>query len=271
MLHQSKRAIVSLAGILFFISIVSSAYTRNNSSFGRAGAEALSLFTNPVYKCFVNLERSLTSWFKKHNNLVDVKEENSTLKLRLASLKTRILHYQEQARENNRLRNLLAIPKTRNDLAGVVAEVVSYDKSSLFSTILIDKGSSSGIKEGMAVINADGVVGQTTVVTPFSTRVLLITDQRSEVDARIEDSRVRGIVRGRNTSNCDVNFISAEIPVEQSSKILTTGMDEVFPEGLLLGRVSRVGKVKGLFRELEMQPATLFSALEEVLVVSVNK
>jgi rod shape-determining protein MreC len=120
----------------------------------------------------------------------------------------------------------------------------------------------------MAVVHPRGVVGQITSVGSNSARVLLVNDHSSGVDVLIQGSRVRGVLEGAGEKVCELKFVTKENPVKVGDVVVTSGMDQVFPKGLVVGTVSHVSAQTGtLFQTVEVRPAVNFARVEEVVVV----
>lgn len=132
---------------------------------------------------------------------------------------------------------------------------------------MIDKGSNDGLEKGAPVVVSEGIVGKIIEVAAGYARVLLITDRNSAVDALVQNSRVRGMVKGSNKTNCSFVYALRKDEVKPGEMIVTSGLDQVFPKGLKVGRVMDVKKVHSqLFQDIIIQTSVDFDKLEEVLV-----
>jgi rod shape-determining protein MreC len=124
----------------------------------------------------------------------------------------------------------------------------------------------------MAVVSPLGVIGQVVAVTSRSAKVLLLTDPNSGVDAFVQRSRARGIVSGSLDYGPIMKYVKRSEDVKEGDRLITSGLDGVFPKGLLVGTITKVNKKNfGLFQYVEVALAVDPSEIEEVLVVSVNK
>ena len=134
-------------------------------------------------------------------------------------------------------------------------------------------GSNQGIKVEMPVLQADNVVGQVIAVSLNSSKALLITDPSSAVDSIVQNSRVRGTVRGMQRNNlCDLQYVLPEDEVKVGDRLITAGMDKIFPKGLLIGIVNSIEKDTGsMFQKVHIKPSVDFSKLENVLIVTDKK
>jgi rod shape-determining protein MreC len=112
-------------------------------------------------------------------------------------------------------------------------------------------------------------VGQVIAVQADAARVLLVSDPTSGVDVLLQDSRARGVLEGAGDNVCELKFIPKDAQVKAGETIITSGMDGVFPKGIIVGRVMQTGQTPGgLFQAIEVRPAVDFAKLEEVLIVT---
>jgi rod shape-determining protein MreC len=120
----------------------------------------------------------------------------------------------------------------------------------------------------MAVVSADGVVGQTIKVAATTSRVLLLTDHSSGVSATIQRSRARGVVKGKEEMLCTLEFTTREEDVKVGDIVITSGIGGVFLKGLPIGEVTMVKRGEyGIFQTVTIRPTVNLPHLEEVLVV----
>ncbi|NTV48492.1 MAG: rod shape-determining protein MreC [Geobacteraceae bacterium] len=199
--------------------------------------------------------------------LVDTNSENKQLREDIRSLNLRVLEGNEAVQAKQRLERLLDM-KTSVKVPTIAATVIGEDVTSWFRTLIIDHGSSSGIREGMAVVSADGVVGQTVKVSSSTARVLLLTDHASGIAATIQRSRARGVVKGKGEMLCALEFTTREEDVKVGDTVITSGIGGIFLKGLPIGEVTMVKRGEyGIFQTVSIRPAVNLPHLEEVLVV----
>lgn len=199
--------------------------------------------------------------------LVDTHRENIRLRDDIRSLNAQILEGKEALLANQRLEQLLDMKKSVKEPT-VAATIIGEDVTSWFRTLVINRGSSSGIREGMAVISADGVVGQTVKVSPSASRVLLLTDHASGISATIQRSRARGVVKGKSEMLCTLEFTTREEDVKVGDTVMTSGIGGIFLKGLPIGEVTMVKRGEyGIFQTVSIRPSVNIPHLEEVLVV----
>jgi len=208
--------------------------------------------------------RGLFGWASdlgvSRSQLEELRTQNQSLRVRVAEL--------EEARlENERLRALVELPKAQ-ELKSVAAHVIGRPPNSWEGVISIDRGSTDGIRVGMPVIGPQGLLGQTIAVAPGTSRVRLITDQRSGVAALVQRTRAEGVVRGSIDGRLALDFVSMDARVKKGDVVITSGIGGRYPKGLPVGEVSEVRReANALYQEIRVQPASNPAGLEEVLVI----
>lgn len=200
-------------------------------------------------------------------NLVHVHQENRKLLQQVKELNARVVAGNEALQANQRLTKLLDMKNTVK-APTLTASVVGEDISSWFRTLVIDRGSSDGLREGMAVVAADGVVGQIIKISPSTSRVLLLTDHSSGIAAVIQRSRARGVVKGKGGGLCSLEFATNEEDVKIGDQVVSSGIGGIFMKGLPIGEVIMVKRGEyGIFQTVTIRPAVNSAHQEEVLVV----
>ena len=149
----------------------------------------------------------------------------------------------------------------------VAAQVIARDPSPFFKSIIIDKGDADGVIKGFPVLVSEGIVGQIINVSANSSRVLLITDRNSAVDALVQNTRVRGMVKGNNLDKCTFVYALRKDEIKAGEMIVSSGLDQVFPKGLKIGRILDVKTTHSqLFQDITIETSVDFDKLEDVLV-----
>ncbi len=173
--------------------------------------------------------------------------------------------------ENARLRRLLGFTR-RVPLQYSPARVIATNILSQFRSITINTGRADGLSGNPAVVTEAGVVGRVIELHDRSARVLLMIDSNSSIDGLVRRTGARGIIQGvseRDQLICQFAFSLRTEDVRAGDEIITSGLDQQFPAGLLLGRVVEVSRNDfGIFQEAKIEPAVDFSRLNEVLLVT---
>lgn len=199
--------------------------------------------------------------------LVGVRSENERLQNRVAELEQQLIRTAELRAMERRLDQLLAFG-TAFQLRAEAALVIGRDPLPWSGTVTINKGLRDGIVEDAAVVARAGVVGRTIATSAHSARVQLITDHNSGVDAIVQRSRARGIVKGGVDGRLVMKYIDREESVVAGDLIVTSGLSGIFPKGIAIGEVVRAWKdSRGLMQEAEVVPVVPLNRIEEVLVV----
>jgi len=199
--------------------------------------------------------------------LVGVREENERLRGRLARAEEENHQYREAILSSERFQKLSGF-RAQREIPMVPANVIHQDLSNWFQSLIIDQGAAAGIRPGMPVITDSGVVGLISGTTPAASKVLLVVDPQSRVDAYVERTRARGTVRGNASHEADFDYVLRQQNIEEGDLLLTSGLGTVYPKGLVVGRVATVDrKTSGLFLSAKITPAVDFTRLEEVFVI----
>jgi rod shape-determining protein MreC len=209
------------------------------------------------------------SWNLWHNYfyLRGVRAENRELKAEIERLRLEQVRLNEDAAQARRLQALLSF-KEQFISQTIPAQVIGSGGTEQSRIVYIDKGQKDGLKADMAVITVDGIVGKVLKVFGATSQVLLIDDQSSGVGAILEKSRLQGILRGTPSGEVVLERIMTDNAVQPGEEVRTSGGDRIFPKGLPVGTVTKVGNGTDLFLNIRVRPAANLSKLEEVLVVT---
>lgn len=264
--ERSRLALAVLA--LFSLSLFLTDYSAKKPHVARVGGAVLDYVQVPFTNLYSGMYRTVAGWWYGYIDLIGVRERNEQLRKKLKALESQNTQLLEVRTENRLLRELVGL-LDHTEIEGVAANVIGYDPSKWVRAAIIDHGSRSGVEVGMAVVDGSGVVGQVVVVSPSSARVQLITDHASGVDVIIQSSRARGMVQGLGGARCELRYVTADAQVAIGDRVLTSGLDGVYPKGLVVGVVSDYEPATtGLFHGVELTPAVDFARLEKVLVVT---
>jgi rod shape-determining protein MreC len=205
-----------------------------------------------------------------HNyfDLVGVRQENLRLKQQLAQLEGQQRRMVELEAENRHLADLLEL-RDALGMTAIAANVIASDATGLSRTLMLSEGDRQGLRREMAVISINGVVGKLITVSHDAARVLLISDHNSALDAFDQRSRARGIVAGVVEDGLVMKYVDRSEDVKSGDMIVTSGMDGIFPRGLLVGTVARVSQEgPGLFLNVEVKASVDFRELEQVMILT---
>ena len=263
------RNLVILVGVLFLQVLGLAMQVKRSSS----EAQDTRLIRIWAVGAITPFERGL-NWIERGSGILwhnyfylrGVRAENRQLKAEIEQMRLEQVRLSEDAAQARRLQTLLAF-KEQFISRTVAAQVIGASGSDLSRVVYIDKGENVGLKRDMAVITSDGIVGKILTVYPNVSQVLLINDQSSGVGAILENTRLQGVLRGTTNGEVVLERVMSDEQVPVGENLLTSGGDQIFPKGLPVGTVTKVGSGKDLFLNIKVKPAANLSKLEEVLVL----
>ena len=221
----------------------------------------------PFEKTIVWLQSGTSGIWHNYFYLRGVRQQNRDLQQQIQQMQLEQVRLRQDAEQARRLQSLLGF-KEQFINKTVAAQVIGSSGSEQSRLVYIDKGSSDGIRNDMAVITASGVVGKVSnVINGNTAQVLLINDQNSGVGTILEQSRLQGVLKGKASGQLVLDKIMAEEEVKQGDRVLTSGGDQIFPKGLPVGTVSDIRR-GGEFLQVTIKPAAALNHLEEVLVIT---
>lgn len=198
--------------------------------------------------------------------LWDVREENERLRDEIKKYQVVNNKYREALATNVRLEMLLELKETLPPPT-LTAMIQGRDPSLWFKTLTINRGSSDGVTKGMPVVAVEGVAGHVLDSAPHYAKILQANDPNSAIEVLIQESRVQGIVKGTG-SGYRLHYVLKNNDVKAGDQVVTSGLGGVFPKGLPVGTVSRVvSNRRGMFLDIEVQPAVNFERLENVIII----
>lgn len=264
---ESKTQLIAISLGLILISLAITGYSARSPLTVSRSARFFDWIYGPIREVISSSVGGVTGLFTNYTGLVSIRADYEELQRRTRVLEEERERAAELIQENERLRKLMnATDGTK--LKRIAARVNGYRHTGWFHTISINGGSNAGIKPQSAVVTHDGVVGQVISVGEAFSRVLLLTDHTSSIDALVQSSRARGIVEGISDRQLGMRFAMAVESISVGDRVITSGFDGVFPPGLLIGRVSATENDSGaLFKAVTLQPAVDVGALEEVVVL----
>jgi rod shape-determining protein MreC len=197
-----------------------------------------------------------------------VREENMALRRENLRLKEELARRAEAQAENERLRRMIAFAESASTPV-LTAPIIGEAPVLNLLTIKIGKGTADGVGKGMAVVSSEGIVGKVISAAPRSADVLLLQDANFAVPVRVQRSRARAKVMGQGARARPALVQALRTDdIEDGDILVTSGTDDVFPKGLMVGRVTRVEKLThGMFLAAEVVPVAEVGKLEEVFVI----
>ena len=208
--------------------------------------------------------RSASRWF---SGLTSRPADLAALEAQNTALRAQVALLEEERRENQRLTRLLEFV-AKEDLDTIGARIIGRQVSTWEAVLTIDRGSEDGLEAGMPVLAPEGLLGHVFEVNDRSSRVRLITDQKSGVAAILQSTRQEGIVAGSTDGRLTMDFVSLDTTVTAGEPVLTSGIGGMYPKGLLIGSVGEFEVRRGdLFQSITVEPLVDVRAVENVVVL----
>lgn len=266
MFSKKMLVITLVVAVLAVNAIILSVTSRRRDVANPVARYALALI-GPVQKAVTGTLDFAGDIWRHYFFLVSAAREVDVLKKQLGRAMALSTECTEVKLSNQRLRRLLSFQKdiTRHVIA---AEVIGKDPSPWFKTVIIDKGRADGVVKGLPVVIPQGIAGQVITAAGHYAKVLLLIDNNSAVDALVQRTRARGIVKGDTAGQCRFEYVLRKNEIRIGDTVISSGLDGVFPKGLPIGDVSGIVKrSSGIFQEVMVAPFVDFEKLEEVLVL----
>jgi rod shape-determining protein MreC len=209
------------------------------------------------------------------SNLAALQDENAKLRQHQLDGAERLLRFDELEQENAKLRELLGMRK-KLPVKSITAEVLYSVPDSSSRKVILDKGKQAGITHGLAVVDADGMLGQVTRVYPNQSEVTLITDRNQAVPVRIVRNGLRGVMFGTGQGlrtlsdvskhwqqaiqsdlgpgSLELRFALANADIQPKDRLVTSGLDGIFLPGLPVAEVESVDHGAGPFARVICRP-----------------
>jgi len=219
----------------------------------------------PMLESFVGSFTVLSRIWHGYIDLRQTREENLRLKEEIARYQQAVVQYEEKIKRLDRLQTLDELDTTLN-MPAVKARIIGGDSNQWYSSRIVDKGVEAGIGRDSAVLCPEGVVGRVVHASRKTAVVQLITDADSGVGVLLENSRAQGVLRGEGRKAASIDYIETNAKVLVGERVLTSGLDQIYPKGLLVGYVTAVGK-RQIFQQVDLTISVDVQKLEEVLVL----
>ena len=242
--------------------------TASSNAFSEKTTIAGSAFV-PLQRFFYQISDSIAGFFSGDN--ADLAEDNDRLLSELDTYKTQLMDYEELKQENERLAAALEYKQNNENQELKIAKITGKEPGNWFDVFTIDLGSRDGIKENMPVITPDGLVGRVEEVGLNWSKVTGIIDGRSRISAIMERTRDVGIASGRIgidelSATLRMEYLPLDSDIVEGDIVVTSGLDGVFPKGLVIGSVAGASSDTG-GTNVTIKPNVDFRRLEEVMVV----
>lgn len=260
--------IIVLAGLFVLMSL---------SDETRGLASTRTLFERSVMTVFSPIPRAV-NWIGQsasdaYHGYIDMREqvsENRSLRHKVEELTKENLTLRSTADDLARMREMLGY-SISSEFSAQLAEVMMIDVSGHYKSMILDRGFQSRVGLNDTVVNPSGLLGRIVLTTPDLSKVQLITDPKSAVGCRIERTRRHGVLRGDGRGGLVLENIPALADVTPGDRIITAGIDGIYPEGIPAAVVVEVEEGNDLFKRVICVPTASFQTLEDALILETRK
>ena len=227
---------------------------------------ALSVVTYPLQMAAstpADVVRNATRYF---GTLVDVQLENADLRRLQLDAGERLLRFEQLEQENLHLRELLQMSE-RVQTKSIAADILYNAPDPFARKVILDRGTQQGVEAGLAVVDANGVIGQVTRVHPVQSEVTLLTDRNQSIPVSVVRNGVRGVLYGVGRGMLEMRHVHAEVDIQPGDRLVTSGLDGIFVPGLPVATVTRVDRDQDAFARIECEPLAAIERSVQVLVI----
>ena len=233
-----------------------------------------------TFGAFAEMQRAATTAFgsaregwQNYFALQQIRQENEQLKQEVTKLRISLEQERNIAQQSRTLQQLLDL-RTAAGFETAAASVIGSGADPEFRTVTIDKGTQDGLRADMAVMSPAGIVGRILMPTARAAKVQLIIDRDAAAGVMIERTRVAGVVTGVGSAEelgfraglINLNYVPGSADVKRGDRVVTSGIDGIYPKGLPVGEIQSAERAAGEWR-IRVKPSVDFAALETVLVV----
>jgi rod shape-determining protein MreC len=201
-------------------------------------------------------------------NYFDLRRENHVLRELNLTLADEVNRLREARLENLRLRQLLGL-KERGEFGFVAANVIGKNLQLLRNTVTLDAGERNGVRADMPIVTENGLAGKIVATSSRFAVAQILYNKDIRVSAKIERSRVDGIIRWEGGSTLALQDVAKTLDIQAGDVVITSEYSSFFPPGIRVGVITSARGAEGsLFQSVEVKPAVDFSRLEEVFVIT---
>jgi rod shape-determining protein MreC len=204
----------------------------------RSGFSLLLQPAREAMRAPTDIAAELGGFFVRHRLL---QKERDALLIERARLMISVNDAAELARENTELRTLLQLQSRPGQQLVHAAQL--YQGHDWFAQrITLDQGGRAGLRSGLPVVDASGLVGQVSRVYPRSSEVTLVSSPQQLTPVMVERTGQRGLAAGSGQGRMELRYMPAQTDIRAGDRLLTSGIDRVYPAGIPVARVSRVSR-----------------------------
>ena len=228
----SILSLIILAIFIFFLDVIGFTAVNTARSIINDVIFRVSYLASSPIRIFPSVSNSLS-------NHLGLKEENEKLKQVIENYKSLDLNLEYLTNENKNLRKVLDAENATNDSDHIVLAKVLIDNNSPFlKSVIINKGTQSGIKKGMPVTQDNYLIGRIVQTNFMSSRILLLTDLNSRIPVMLDQDSSQAILTGSGTKNPKLEYLPEQYVLKSETTIFASGKDGIFTPGTPIGKTT---------------------------------
>lgn len=268
---SNKRLIFLLIGVILLVALI---------SWTLSDRDKVSL-PEQIIKDTVGLGQNIvakpagyvTGLINSVDDLLNTYDENKRLKSRLEEFGTLQAEVNELEVENEKLQKLLDKKTDLRIYDPIQANVIARNPDQWEEKLILNEGSSNGVKNNMAVLTSEGLVGKVVQTTPYTSEVELLstnnTNYRVSATVSSKGKEARGLIEGYDAKRGELMLkrIDSKLKIKKGDKVTTSGLGGIFPKGILIGEVTKVTTDDfGLTKLAYVKPAADFQMIDHVVI-----
>lgn len=229
------------------------------------------MFSSPLYS-ITNVPRQISDWAgERFSSKKRVLEENEALREELLIHKRKLQQMAAIYAQNIRLQQLMNASESIQERV-IVTELTGVSPDPLAHIVIIDKGSQHGVYLGQPLVDADGLMGQVIEVSPFSSQVMLITDNTHALSVQVNRNGVRAIAEGvGDLYRLELRYVSDTVDIQEGDLLESSGLGQRFPRGYPVAVVETIKHDPGQpFAEVIARPVAQLNRSRHALLVFVG-
>lgn len=266
-----KKVIFLIIGVILLVALIGlSLRDRQNASLPEKIVKDTVGFAQSIVAKPTNY---VTGFIKDIDAMINTYEENKRLKSRLEEFGSLQAEVKELTVENKQLQKLAGKQDSLRKYDPIQANVIARNPDQWEEKLILNQGSTDGVKVNMAVITAQGLIGKVVQTTPQTSEVELLSTSNTNyrVSATIANKKkeTNGLIEGydRKRGELILKRVDSELSVKKGDKVTTSGLGGIFPKGILIGEVTKVTTDDfGLTKLAYVKPAADFSMIDHVVI-----
>lgn len=250
-------SLLAISSVIFFVYLPATSHSLVSASYGLAGG--------PL-RLFHTAGDGIRKSFKVFFDIGSLRKENLELSNKIMSLEVDRSKIEELQVENNILKKELGFVSTEDQGSLIPARILQRDPVTFFDSIVVDKGEKDGVALNMSVVSDGVLVGKVSDVFANSSKIVLITSKDSIVQAMLQDTRAKGILRG-GIAGLSLENIVSDNQYKEGEYVITSGLGDTMKPGILIGKAGKIQSSSSeIFESIAVEPMIDLSKLEIVFI-----